>query len=159
MLIKTDSRFTREPAGFNMTPIIDVVFLLIIFFMLICQFIVAENFPVDVPDNCTFAQNNSETGPQLTTVTVMKTQADSSVTFAVGSEKITAKNSDLLVDRLAEAIDSQLENMPASEKLVCLRIDKEVCYADSQYALAAIANSSATKIQLAALKEKHLGTK
>ena len=35
--------------GFNMTPMIDVVFLLIIFFMLVGTFISAENLTVELP--------------------------------------------------------------------------------------------------------------
>ena len=38
-----------EAETFDMTPIIDVVFLLIIFFMLVAQFIVAEQYNVSVP--------------------------------------------------------------------------------------------------------------
>jgi hypothetical protein len=39
-----------------------------------------------------------------------------------------------------------------------LRIDKDVCFAEAQYALAGIAASSATDIQLAALKNKRVGS-
>ncbi|MHC5179864.1 MAG: ExbD/TolR family protein, partial [Planctomycetota bacterium] len=39
-----------ETETFDMTPIIDVVFLLIIFFMLVAQFIAAEQYQVEVPD-------------------------------------------------------------------------------------------------------------
>ena len=61
----------NKSPSFNMTPIIDIVFLLIIFFLVVCQFIEAENFPVTVPDDCEFAQSDSEPGGQVTTVTVM----------------------------------------------------------------------------------------
>ena len=43
----------------SITPMIDVVFLLIIFFLVVCKFIEAENFPVEIPDNCQFAQKNT----------------------------------------------------------------------------------------------------
>jgi len=82
-------RFSNSVQSFNMTPIIDIVFLLIIFFLVVCQFIEAENFPVTVPDNCQFAQSEPDPGAQLTTVTVMKTTEDE-VDFAVGSEKVSA---------------------------------------------------------------------
>ena len=39
----------RPAPGFNMTPMIDVVFLLIIFFMLVGRFISAENVPLQLP--------------------------------------------------------------------------------------------------------------
>jgi len=78
--------FRRRMPAFNMTPIIDIVFLLIIFFLVVCQFIEAENFPVAVPDDCEFAQSDSEPGAQVTTVTVMKTGAERSA-FAIGRKR------------------------------------------------------------------------
>ena len=69
MSLVTAGQFhSREESGsFNMTPIIDIVFLLIIFFLVVCQFIEAENFPVAVPDGCEFAQSEFEPGEQVTT--------------------------------------------------------------------------------------------
>ena len=139
--------------SFNMTPIIDIVFLLIIFFLVVCQFIEAENFPVAVPDDCEFAQSGSDPGAQVTTVTVMKTGAERSA-FAVGSEKVTALSYADIVEKLAELIDVCLRGLPPERRVVTLRIDKDVCFAEAQYALAAVAQSSATDIQLAALRDK-----
>lgn len=39
----------RKSITFNMAPMIDVVFLLIIFFMLVSTFASAENIPMDLP--------------------------------------------------------------------------------------------------------------
>jgi biopolymer transport protein ExbD len=39
----------RPAVGFNLTPMIDVVFLLICFFMLVSQFASAENVAMDLP--------------------------------------------------------------------------------------------------------------
>jgi biopolymer transport protein ExbD len=139
-----------------MTPIIDIVFLLIIFFLVVCQFIEAENFPVTVPDNCRFAQSDPEPGAQLTTLTVMKT-AEEKIAFAVGPEKVSASSyPDLIgiVDKLAKLIDVRLKDLPPDRRIVTLRIDRDICFSDAQYALAAVAASSATDIQLAALKDK-----
>ena len=47
-----NSKVKHKMAQFNMTPMIDVVFLLIVFFMLICQFISQDEELVSVPDNC-----------------------------------------------------------------------------------------------------------
>ena len=142
-----------ESAAFNMTPIIDIVFLLIIFFLIICQFIEAENFPVAVPDDCAFARKDARHQGQIATVTVMK--ADDGISeFAVGSEKIRASNSHDLVERMAQSIDAGLSTLPADRRVVILRIDKDIAFSQAQYALAGIAASSATDIQLAALKLK-----
>jgi biopolymer transport protein ExbD len=134
-----------------MTPLIDIVFLLIIFFFVVCQFIEAENFPVAVPDGCAFATTASEPGAQMTTITVMKTSAGGSE-FAVGSEKIPASRGSDLTEQIARLVDSDLKNLPSDRRIVTLRVDRDVCFAEAQYALAAISQSSATDIQLAVLR-------
>ncbi len=140
--------------GINLTPIIDIVFLLIIFFLVVCQFIEAENFPVAVPEDCRFARGETEPGAQVTTVTVMRT-AGHGVGFAVGSQALSpSPDADGLVERLARLIDARLSDLTGKRRVVTLRIDKDICFADAQYALAAIAASSATDVKLAVLKEK-----
>ncbi len=162
MSLNTTSLFcsSGDSVSFNMTPIIDIVFLLIIFFLVVCQFIEAENFPVSVPDGCEFAQSDAEPGARVTTVTVMKT-TEGEVDFAVGSEKIRASeysNCAAIVEKLARLIDVRLTGLPAERRVVTLRIDKDICFADAQYALAGVAASSAVDIQLAALKERRTGS-
>ena len=151
------SRITGQFDGgvqsFNMTPIIDIVFLLIIFFLVVCQFIEAENFPVTVPDDCQFAQSDPEPRAQVITITVMKTTEDEAG-FAVGSERISTSGSADIVEKLAQLIDIRLSDLSGDRRVVTLRIDKDICFAEAQYALAAVASSSATDIQLAALKNK-----
>lgn len=149
---------SSQKQGPNVTPIIDIVFLLIIFFLVVCQFIEAENFPVTVPDGCEFATSIPEPGAQVTTVSVIKT-ASAEVEFAVGSEKITTAGYTGMVEKLAELINAYLKDLPPDHRVVTLRIDKDVCFADAQYALAGVAASSATDIQLAALKNKQAGLK
>jgi len=149
-------RSSTKSGSFNMTPIIDIVFLLIIFFLVVCQFIEAENFPVAVPDGCAFATTASEAGAQVTTVTVMKTSAGRSA-FAVGSEKIPASEGSDLTEQIARLVDFGLRNLPSDRRVVTLRIDRDVCFAEAQYALAAVAASSATDIQLAVLRDKGFG--
>ena len=159
MPLKIPDRSNDSTQSFNMTPIIDIVFLLIIFFLVVCQFIEAENFPVAVPDDCEFAQGNGEPGTQMTTITVMKTNEES-IAFAVGSEKVSASaypNLTGIADKLAQLIDARLRDLPPEHRIVTLRIDKDIRFAQAQYALAAVAASSATDIQLATLKEKRAG--
>jgi biopolymer transport protein ExbD len=142
-------------SSFNMTPIIDIVFLLMIFFLVVCQFIEAENFLVAVPDGCKFAQTELEPGAQLTTVTVIKTSEGAS-DFAVGSVKIAKSDYGGLVYKLAELIDVRLEGLPPDNRVVTLRIDRNICFAEAQYALAAVAASTATDIKLATFKDKRI---
>ena len=139
--------------SFNMTPIIDIVFLLIIFFLVVCQFIEAENFPVAVPDECGFAESDLERRGRVTTVTVIRT-TEERTDFAVGAEKIAGASYADIVEKLTELIDVRLKDLPADGRVVTLRIDKDVPFAQAQYALAGVAASSATDIQLAVLKDK-----
>lgn len=156
MPLKLDNPFgSKTENSFNMTPIIDIVFLLIIFFMVVSQFIEAENFPVAVPDSCNFAQTDTEQQTQITTVTIMKADRDEN-TFAVGSEIINASESSDIVEQLANLIDAQLRELPGEQRIVTLRVDKDICFQQAQYALAAIAESTATDIKLATLKEKRI---
>jgi biopolymer transport protein ExbD len=136
-----------------MTPIIDIVFLLIIFFLVVCQFIEAENFPVAVPDECGFAESDLERRDRVTTVTVIRT-TEERTDFAVGAEKIAGASYADIVEKLTELIDVRLKDLPADDRIVILRIDKDVPFAQAQYALAGVAASSATDIQLAVLKDK-----
>ncbi len=150
-----------------MTPVIDIVFQLIIFFALVCQFIEAENFPIKVPDDCQFAATTPQNQNKVTTLTVMKTDIDQTalvlrskesllrrVAFAVGAEKIDVAGTSDLVNKLAEKLDSRMQDLPARDRIVTLRIDKDVTFAQAQYALAALAQSSTQNIRLSALKEK-----
>jgi biopolymer transport protein ExbD len=138
-----------------MTAVIDIVFLLIIFFLVVSQFIDTEDFPVTVPDGCEFALDE-RSDLQTATLTVVGTD-EQRTTFAVGAKEITPRNNDELpgiVDRLVELIDMSLANLPQESRIVTLRIDKDIPYSQAQYALAAVARSTATDIRLAALSEK-----
>ena len=145
--------FERETVtSFNMTPVIDIVFQLILFFALVFKFIEAENFPVAVPGGCDFAQSEVET-TAATTVSVVKAEGAVS-DFAVGAEKAAGADYEEVTGNLARLIDSRLKDLPAENRVVTLRIDKEIPYAEAQYALAAIAKSSATDIRLAVMRDK-----
>lgn len=139
--------------SFNMTPVIDIVFLLIIFFALVFKFIEAENFPVAVPDSCRFAQDESGTQSAMTTITVMKSGSNMS-DFAVGAEKAVGADYEEITRKLAGLIDSRLKDLPKDKRIVTLRIDKDVRYSEAQYALAGIAASTATDIRLAVMKDE-----
>ena len=139
--------------GFNITPVIDIVFLLIIFFMIVCQFIVAENFLVSVPDDISSAQQVEDQDEKTTTVTVMPV-AGAGVSYAVGAEIVASSGSEQISGAIAAAIDRQLANLPEDRRVVSLRIDREVLFKDSQYAISGISESSATDIKLSVIRQK-----
>jgi len=155
MSFRRTDQFRNRPKqnSFNMTAVIDIVFLLIIFFLVVSQFIETENLPVTVPDGCEFAQDN-EDHMQTATLTVMN-KAEDEITFAVGSEEITHQDTASLpaiVEKLAELIDARLRDLPPDNRIVTLRIDKDIPFSQAQYALAAVAQSTATDVRLAALR-------
>ena len=137
---------------FNMTPIIDIVFLLIIFLVVICHQIDAENFDVSVPDKCRFAQPQAKDSTGLTTITVTMDSQGKQIIFAVDAERIAPSPSADIVSQLVEKVNRQLKNSPAGAKTVCLRIDRDISYFHAQKVLAAVAQSRAGTIQLATLK-------
>ncbi len=150
MVLRDINQFRTSSKSFNMTPIVDIVFLMIIFFLVVFQFIDAENFPVNVPDNCDYALDGQQQSQALTTVTVLKSQ--NQVDFAVGAKKISPLDTDDIAEKLTDLINIQLKNIPPGQRTVILRIDKDICFSDAQYALAGISQSIATDIQLATFK-------
>ena len=154
MPFRRTDQFRNRPRqnSLNMTAVIDIVFLLIIFFLVVSQFVETQEFPVTVPDGCEFAQDDDQAA-QAAVLTVIN-KAEEKITFAVGPEKITPHDAASLpdiVETLAELIDVRLRDLPLESRIVTLRIDKDIPFSHSQYALAAVAQSIATDIRLAAL--------
>jgi biopolymer transport protein ExbD len=159
MRLKIKSHSTGTP---NMIPTIDILFQLVIFFVLACRFAVVEQFPVPVPDKCASAKPQPEDQRNIVTVTVMKAADSEGIECAVGAEKLPEAQGRELAIRITEKLNEKLgtsgditvgatSGRPLS-RIVCLRIAKDVPFGQSQYALAAVAASSATDIQMAVLK-------
>ncbi len=135
----------------NLTPIIDVVFQLIIFLIIVYQRIDAENFRLDVPQRCTYAisDNNSEKSPP--TISVFDNPSDGKTTFAVGADKCPFQSPTDIANWLILHINKET----SGKKLTTLqlRIDKTIKYRDSQLVLAAAAKSNATNLEISTTKE------
>ncbi len=138
----------RPEMGFDLTPFIDVIFLLIIFFMLVCQFFAAEVFDVELPDKIATV-DTSEAGPLITITVMLK---DGKVLYATGSDILPGDDAQLLGRMIASAIDSR-EVKAGQEKIVCLRCDKQTAFSQVRPVLDGISKSSAQKVQWAILKE------
>jgi biopolymer transport protein ExbD len=135
-----------------MTPLIDIVFLLIVFFVVVFQFIGTDDTKVQLPAECNFAEGIDENRPLPATVTASITDVGW-VTFSVGPEKIQAADKHKLMQMIQKSLDEYLWKLPESQRVVILRIDKNINFADAQYALAAAAESSANKLRLATLAD------
>lgn len=135
-----------------MTPIIDVVFLLIIFFMLVCQFIASEQFQVQVPDRINSAQNPESQQNVPLTITVMTDQKDD-VIYAIDSEKLSALQGKDLAQLIQSEIDRTFSTRHAVEKTVRLRCDKTVSFGQVKYILSGISKSNATDLDWAVISD------
>lgn len=148
MIYKRSSRMLETE--FDMTPIIDVVFLLIIFFMLVCQFIAAEQFEVQVPDAISSAQQQETDQPGLLTISVLP-DSDRGVIVAIGSEKLASVTGEDLAMLVESAVNEAISSHPAPDKTVRLRCDKSVSFGQVKYILAGISRSHAEMIDWAVL--------
>ncbi|MBL7214887.1 MAG: biopolymer transporter ExbD [Phycisphaerae bacterium] len=152
MLTNWKKRQSFDAESFDMTPIIDVVFLLIIFFMLVCQFIAAEQFQVQVPDQISSAQKAESAKTDPLTITVMATEKDN-VMYAIGSGKLGDVKGKDLEQLIRSEIDRSLTAMGTSEKTVRLRCDKSITFGQVKYILSGISKSNATNLDWAVLSE------
>ena len=109
----------RPPIRFNMTPMIDVVFLLVIFFMLVSQFSSAEHVEIEVPDPYE-SQAAEVTIPEKVIINIQYTYEDLPPAFLIGSLNIDS------LDELSRRLKRQQRESPNLE--VVLRADKRVPY-------------------------------
>ncbi|MHC4926988.1 MAG: ExbD/TolR family protein, partial [Planctomycetota bacterium] len=135
-----------EAETFDMTPVIDVVFLLIIFFMLVCQFIAAEQFKVAVPDRIASAQADEVKACEPLTITVMA--ENGGAVCAVGSERLADVQGDDMAQLITGAVDELLTD-EMSDKTVRLRCDKAVTFGQVKHILKGISNSEAATLDWA----------
>lgn len=137
---------------FNMTPLIDIVFLLIVFLVVVCHFIETEDFAVQVPDECDLSQDADTTQAAPVTVTVTK-NTNGKAGFAVGTKKLDSAEIADLQAKIAGELDSRLSDYPAERRVVTLRVDKSITFSDAKHALAAVSASEAAYIRLATQKD------
>lgn len=138
---------SRTQIGFDMTPIIDVVFLLIIFFMLVCQFSASEYVEAQLPDKIASA---SPAGEPSESAAVSITFLGEDIRYAVGADVMETTDPKLLEKMICSAINSRLAES-AGLRTVALRCDKRIPFENVRPALEAIAQSRAEKIQWAVL--------
>ena len=144
-------------SGFPLTAMIDVVFLLIIFFMLICQFIVQENYQLVIPDDCANAVVEDRVDQDAVTVSVFGRNGKiDDVIYAVRARQFDPThqsyraNDQVLLDEMAQQIG--LETDKKKSDLVLLRADKAMAYRDVQKVLQALSQAGVQRVQLAAFR-------
>ncbi len=164
----TISSSARRGFQFNMTPMIDVVFILITFFMLICRTIGQENYKMTIPDQCAQAELPEQNEEQVFTVSVFFPSAalesadaetpgkDASPVYAVRAEVFDPQsaayqeNPDFLIAEMATRISQAAKKKEAD--MVHLRADKNLTYAQVQPVLQALAQARIRTVRLAAYR-------
>ena len=58
------------------------------------------------------------------------------------------------LEQIAGLLDFGFRSVPSERRVLTSRVDRDVCFDQAGYALAAITQSSATDIQLAVLKNR-----
>ncbi len=159
---------------FNLTPMIDVVFILITFFMLICRSIGQENYKLLIPDRCTHAVTPDQPDRNAITVSVVpKSQpggrqvgdADETdaVIYAVRAREYDPQaepyraDEQLLLDDMTKQIAAEAERK--GDSLVYLRADRNITYGHVQNALLALSRAKIKTVHLAAYRRQEAKSK
>lgn len=141
-----------ESETFDMTAVIDMVFLLIIFFMLVSQFIAEEQFKVSVPDQIQTAHESDSNKIGPLTITILPDNEDSPICM-VGSQRLSMIDGKEMITLIESAINDHLAQRKDKDKTVRLRCDKAISFGRVKYILAGVSNSSAENLEWAVLSE------
>ena len=141
-----------EAETFDMTPIIDVVFLLIIFFMLVAQFIVAEQYKVSVPGDIKTAQAKDAEEKHPLTITVMPDESQGFI-CVVGGEKLASVGGKDMKLLITSVINDYLTEHKPADQTVRLRCDRSAPFGQVKYILSGISQSRAENLDWAVLAE------
>lgn len=105
-------RQQREEVSVNLTPLIDVVFLLLIFFMVSTNFIDHQKLDLTLPEASSKSKSESES---------LQIGIDKNGRLFIGKTPLKDTNRDTLV----EALKQELAGMKAEQKPVELSADKQ----------------------------------
>ena len=163
---------SRADVQLNMTAMIDVIFILITFFMIICRSIGQENYKLEIPDECISAVVPDEPDQGVLTVSVFgrslspsggaavtadDPESKTEVLYAVRTSIFDPQNPayrqepEMLVTEMSEQIVRQARLK--GESLVHLRADKNLTYGEVQPVLLALARARIKTVQLAVRRQ------
>ncbi len=142
----TYSRRHRERLGFNMTPMIDIVLLLIIFFMIVSRFASAEHATLDLPHP---DHSKAETArlPEKVTINVAYSGEDSPPAVTLGPILLGPINDASLQD-LSARLARERARSPGLQAL--LRVDRRVKYGFVRRVMKTIADNRIELMNMAA---------
>ncbi len=130
--MRRSRRFVRSSLSLDLTPMVDVVFLLIIFFMVSTTFITLESgLPVDLPE----AQSSQPQPSDLPTVTI------------TADETIYLAGAEIVEENLVASLRMQLDTSGVG--VVVLRADKTVPHGLTVRVMDLIKQAGAQRITIA----------
>jgi hypothetical protein len=114
------------------------------------QFLGNDSENIKLPDKCTFAEFNEKDLSDAAVVAVLKDQSKE-IQYFLNGRKIVSTDRQSLVRNITISVDKKFVGVDNQNRVLILRIDKELEFSDAQYALAGASASSATKIKIATL--------
>jgi biopolymer transport protein ExbD len=133
----------REGVSINMTPMIDVVFLLIIFFMLVSNFATAENVLLELPH----PYKSQAKKVKLTDRVILNCQfATDGASYRIGPNP--SEPLERVAARLAAA--KAAADAQGRELIVVIRADRRLAFADVRAAIQVVADNEIEQLRLVA---------
>lgn len=132
-------RKDQNDIAIDMSPMIDMVFLLLIFFIVASAIVKVEPIKVEIPSAVYAKVPEDETGRAMITVT------------AEGQMYIGPTQKQVTLDELREWIGGEMEADPDTRILI--RADEQVEYRDTEKIMEACADAGAVDMIFAAFEE------
>ena len=137
--MRVPSSTNRRSVGANMTPMIDVVFLLIIFFLVSSHLARQENrLPLDLPIASTFGPDNPDYNPLTISV-------DESANWLVAGNKVD--------EEALRVVLRDLRQRDGTRAAIRIRTDRRVQYQYVEPVLRAAATVGVTNLNIAVREE------
>jgi biopolymer transport protein ExbD len=130
---------SKEDIAIDMSPMIDMVFLLLIFFIVASQIVKVDKVPIELPAAVYAKVPEDETGRYTITVTV-----EGDIYVGPASEQVT-------IDELKERVASELE--ADKEFRVMIRADGDTEYEDNEKIMEACGEVGAIDMIFAVFEE------
>ncbi len=163
MAKKSIYRGGRVVVGFNMTPMIDCTFQLIIFFMLVTQMVSADYVQMDLPDPVG-SRGDKLDEPNKVIINIVphsdrKIAANRSLSgrckeYSLGILRITKGDKEKLKRVLMKA---HRDSKRRADFVVELRADQDLHYNQITPVLEAVRDAQLEKLRITVLKRKHGG--
>ncbi len=144
--MRVPTSYRRRPIGFNMTPLIDVVFLLIVFFLVSSHLVKQEaQMPLPLP--------TADSGP-----TAVDEQGERIIVNVLAGGRILLAGNVVVRDELAKRLRNELQRFQGEHKdrddlEVRIRSDRRVPYANVEPILLSCARAGIWNVTFAVYRK------